>query len=1244
VRRSPDLLKLTVVTAALIVCGSAWQRETRAQDTVTGAFEGKISDSQNGTALKGALVEITNQQTGVVFSLRTDYRGEFFQGLLTPGIYRIRVSFAGYQTREVIQRLKITYTGEVVPVPVALDPAPAGAPPTTTPAPPLADTDIRASIVMIDARRSGSFTEEEVTTLPLGGTTIVRTFDELALLLPGVAPPPQTLGSVAGPGVGPGVGSAGQFSVNGMRSRGNNFTVDGSDNNDEDIGVRRQGFVALIPQPIDSVQEYQVITLLAPAQFGRNIGGQVNAVSKSGGSRTHGTVYGTFNSSQLNARSFFDTTLGNTTTTLQANNQDVLIQTRNAAGAVTSQQAITVRNESGGEDSFTYWRAGFVLGGPVKKDRVFYFVSFEGSVTNATEEHSFAVPTIEERGAFRTGTTGIFSNPFTGQATATIPGTQTGSAMFSLYPFPNNPGGVYGANTLTQVLPASGRGIVWSGKLDDNFKIKGREQSVTGRYNFTNDWREIPATGDAIFSTLKPRVRTHNFSFFLNSKLSNPASDRPIFNQLRLSYGRTRLRFEEIRDTRILIPSNSFPGVPFLLNAPDLLNVTTPPAPGVPNTAQVIYVRQPITTEQEVGPLGQVIIAGFNPLGVDVYNFPQQRVNNTYQIADNLTLRVREHSYTFGLDFRRSELNSVLPRINRPLATFSGAPRLVFENGAFRLPISSDLNQFIRGVDLAAMGAASNAYLTMITEGDDAIGLRYYQMNVFGGDDWHIHPRLSLSWGLRYEYNTPVREVNHRIEDTFNDPALDLAPALRQFIGGRTSIYDPDRNNFAPRVGAAYLANRSGNHLTVLRGGFGVFFDQILGAVVSQSRNVYPTFLPLNFGGLNASTGEVPLNFFNPGRTIVTTSTGQFVTLSQPGTLNRLNPLLTLDRVFTIINGSFPDALGATLPTRELQMPRALHYDLVLEQQLGRNLVLSAAYVGTQGRHLLRFTTPNLGPSSTVVPTTFGVFQDQFPNPAIRGRVFPLVRPVDGLGSISQFETTARSSYNSLQISARGRLRKSLQYQAAYTWSSAMDDVSDVFDLAGAPALPQNSFTLSGEWGPANFDTRNRLTYAFIYDLPGLSRQSALVRALFGRLQISGTGRMGTGQPFTVNSIFDVNLDGNLTDRLNTTNGLVLTGSRQQPLVLTVDPATLLAPVGTDGAITRNTFRAGGLVELDLAASKLVHLKGAQTLLFRCEIFNLTNRANFGVPVRYLEAPAFGRATRTITPGRRVQVSLKYEF
>lgn len=263
----------------------------RSQDTVTGAFLGTVTNSLTGEPITGAAVEIINEQTGLSIPKTTDSEGRFYQGLLAPGIYRIRVSALGFQTREVLQRLFITRTGEVVPVPVQLDPASA-ATATTTPATPLTeeDSDVRARINTADGRRGDSFTEIEVVTLPLGATTFVRTFDELALLLPGVAPPPQTIGNVAGPGVGAGVGSAGQFSANGLRSRGNNFTVDGSDNNDEDIGVRRQGFVALIPQPIESIQEYQVITLMAPAQFGRNIGAQVNAVSKSGGIKSHGAV------------------------------------------------------------------------------------------------------------------------------------------------------------------------------------------------------------------------------------------------------------------------------------------------------------------------------------------------------------------------------------------------------------------------------------------------------------------------------------------------------------------------------------------------------------------------------------------------------------------------------------------------------------------------------------------------------------------------------------------------------------------------------------------------------------------------------------------------------------------------------------------------------------------------------------------------------------------------------------------
>src|SRR5262249_8510008 len=150
---------------------------------------------------------------------------------------------------------------------------------------------------------------------------------------------------------------------------------------------------------------------------------------------------------------------------------------------------------------------------------------------------------------------------------------------------------------------------------------------------------------------------------------------------------------------------------------------------------------------------------------------------------------------------------------------------------------------------------------------------------------------------------------------------------------------------------------------------------------------------------------------------------------------------------------------------------------------------------------------------------------------------------------------------------------------------------------------------------------------------------------LFDKLRLASVGQYQTGQPFTVNSIFDVNLDGNLTDRLNTTNGLILTGDRRQPLRLVANnPLTLLAPFGQDGGVSRNTFRAGNLLELDLAVSKYLTVTGQQELVLRADIFNFINRANFGIPVRFLEAPAFGQAVNTTTPARRVQFSLKYLF
>ena len=1236
----PLLLVLLILSAS---------HQANAQDTVTGAFEGTISDSQTGAALKGALVEIINQQTNVTISLRTDYRGRFYQGLLLPGIYRLRVSNPGYEPREVIQRLKITYTGEVVPVPVALDPVSAAPPPTASPTPPpaAADTDIRASIIVIDARRSGSFTEEEVSGLPLGSSTFARTFDELALLLPGVAPPPQKLGSTAGPGVGPGVGSAGQFAVNGLRSRGNNFTVDGSDNNDEDIGVRRQGFVALIPQPIESVQEYQVITVLAPAQFGRNIGGQVNAVSKSGGNETHATLFTTFNSSQLNSRNFFDTTFGHATTALRAGGKAVLQNGR----------PLTVTNQSGGEDSFTLTQGGLVIGGPLapnepgKPRSMFYFISAEGQVTNATKESSFAVPTVEERGIFGSGATGLSKDPFSGAAIVAFPTTVSGDAIFSLYPFPNSPNGIFGSNTLTQSLPASSQSKNISGKVDGNFQIGRRAQSITSRYNFTDDWRDISVVGGAIFSTIRPRIRTQNLSNFLNSEINGPR-DSKMFNQVRASFGRTRLVFDENRDRSFLRPSRLASSLRsnegrFLLNAPLFVNDT------IPSSTSVLYNSFfSFGTEDILGPLGQVELAGFSPVGVDVFNFPQARVNNTYQLADNLTFRTGNHGFTFGIDVRRTDLHSDLPRNARPLLTFNGAPATQRSSAGV-----VQLSGFVRPIDLAAASAPSGLVQSVQSSPESRIDLRYYQYNFFGQDDWRVRPSLSVSFGLRYEYNTPVEETQRRIENTFNDPSLRLVPGLGKFLAGRQKIYDPDRKGIGPRVGLAYSTHPFGSgRVSVFRAGYGIFYDQALGAMVSQSRNVFPNFLTLNLAGGLPSTGGVGFNISDPTLPFFpcTDPNGtRFLPLVQPGTLNTLNPAVPLS-CLVAVNTSFPGGFGFTLPERKLRMPSAQHYSIAWEQELNRNTVISFAYVGTLGRHLLRLTTPNLGANAFLIPTIINVvsFQPNVVGLALGpGQTLTASgtatggRPVNLAGAVTIYESSANSRYDSLQVQLRGRYRRAMQYQFSYTLAKATDDVSDIFDLAGAPALPQDSFTFAGERGPANFDVRHRFTYSFITSLPALKNRSTVTRVLLGNFRIAGSGTFRTGQPFTVNSIFDVNLDGNLTDRLDNLNGLVLTGDRRQPLRLSVaDPTSLLAPIGQSGRIGRNTFRAGNVIELDLSVSKSLLVPGARSLVLRADIFNFINRANFGVPVRWLGAVAFGQATDTITPGRRIQFEVKYAF
>jgi Carboxypeptidase regulatory-like domain/Bacterial Ig domain len=1088
-----------------------------------------------------------------------------------------------------------------------------------------------------NATRGGNFNRRQLTYLPLSG---FRSFDDLALLLPGVAPAPQAIGETAGPGIAPGVGTSGQYSVNGLRGSLNNFTVDGSDNNDHDVGGRRQGFTSLVPHSIESMQEFQITTLLPEPQFGRNMGAQANAVSRSGGVNYHGTLYGFFTDSHLKARDFFDQTGGPPSFAIR--------RASDGAPVLLDGQPLQRANPVGGEDPFTRLQSGFVFGGPIIKPKTLFSLSFEHKDLNASKESHFAVPTVEERGLFGTGATGINTlgtgKPGKKQLFPAHPTSKTGDAFFSLFPFPNNPTGPYGDNTFTEVLPADADGTIFSIRLtQQNFRAFKSDNTLTGKYHFTDDDTTLPVTGGALFSTLRALVRTQNVSSVLDSIISSRAA-----NQARFSYGRINLKFKEVRDP-LLLSSDMLPDVPFLLNARNVSNIT------LPGTGpQFITGSGPAAhTEAITRPLGQVKVSGFSPLGADAFSFPQGGTDSTFQFADTLFLEFGErHGLTAGFDIRRNHLNSFLDRNFRPLAVFNGTPNISKHIGV------ENARPLFQGTDLVAAGAPTAFLQTLKLVSDSTIELRNWENDYFIADQIRLR-NLTLTVGLRYELNTVPTDANRRIESNFVSPEIDQliriekaramgakAPAtsgFEQFFAGRSKIFSADHNNFAPHFAFAWDPFSKGR--MAIRGGYGVYYDQIVDSVASQSRTQLPSFISLNLAGLTILGPDLEFLAFNPHM------------YATPGTLNdfdkarlgKLVPFLDksgfLDTPIWQCPVDQTNPIDPAVPARDLVTPYSQHWGLTIEGELGRDYLFSIAYVGTRGTHLLRQTTPNLGKGVVPIVTSItsgdasgGLMVQGFAaEPGLMSGGM-CGRPFHFVGALTLIESGASSTYHGLQFHLTKRFSNRVELSAAYTWSHAIDDVSDLFDLAGAPALPQNSFNLRAERGDASFDVRHRLVFSFIWDLPRFSSST-----LLAGWQIASIGTFQTGQPFTMLACCDINLDGNLTDRLNVSEGIRKVDKGAVRLELPPDPLSLQASLTKDGAVGRNTFRAPGIATIDLAINKDFKLGERQRLEMRVECFNIFNRTHFGIPVHQV-GPGVGRSVDTRLPARTIQFALKYSF
>ncbi|MBI4852923.1 MAG: carboxypeptidase regulatory-like domain-containing protein [Acidobacteria bacterium] len=1152
----------------LLICGFSIAKG----QTITGSLEGTVIDEQSNT-LSGVLIKLYNLTTGFDYAKLTDSDGLYKIDLLLAGEYRITASKEGYQTTEISRYLiEVNRPKVIKPPPIKLNSlasltiqinstATNNIP--LTPISLVADDPLQVNIV--DATLRGNFAENLISILPLPG---IRSFDSLALLLPGVFPSPATKGS-NGPAIGTGVGGTGQFSVNGARARSNNFTIDGSDNNDQDIGVRRQGFTPTTSQSVESIKEFQISTLLADAESGRNSGGQINIVSKTGSNFIQGQLHNYFTDSKFNARDFFD--LQN-----QANPK---------------------------KNPFTRNQFGGILAFPIKKNELQFFGSFELQHIEKMEEVHFVVPSFSEREkAFR-----FAKNS-----------SKLGRDVLdpSFYPLPNNPGGPYQDNTFTRLISANGDGRIFSLRLDGKNNFLSKPSTFNTRYNFTDDETLIPTVDNALNSSIKAFTRTQNLVLALNLSLT-----KSISNQTRFSYGRTSLNFAEVLGSPLVFQSR--------------IRQKDRTGDGLPDGS--------------TGPIGRILLAPFSPIGIDPSIFPQGRVNNTFQIADTTIIDLKRHTIKFGFDLRLVELNSFLERNYRTQISFTSG--FISRGLSGRTSLGT-------GVDFAALGLPSSIFQALAIEPNSSLALGFTEINLFLHDQFRLHPRVNLSLGLRYERNSVPTDQRGRLErslslkdidslvfdptSVFSDRFFDAVNAQRGFLAGREKIYSADNNNFAPRLSLAW--DIRGNGRTSLRAGYGVFYDPILGVVVNQSRNAFPNFIPINFGSailfpdvLSANPAFLRLSTQNISRPIIV-----------PGSLNTLNFPSTefvgsIGRLISV-GGFFVGAgfgAGITLPEKNLRSPYTQQISFSLEQAFFNRFTLSIAYAATLGKKLIKVRTPNGGQFTTV-----GIRAISGVTPSVLAL---LKRPNPALDTVTSFASSANSNYHSLQIAINKRFSTKFFFQTAYTYSHTIDEMSDIFDTAASfnSAQDEREFNLGlkAERASANFDVRHRFSTAFQYQPFNTIGNNRLINIL-KEINFSGILTLQTGQPFTVNSSSDINFDGNLSDRLDNSENLIISnkGRTRISLPSNISLFSLLALAGNNGAVGRNTFRSQGIASLDLAISKKLKLTQSQTINLRVEAFNIFNRTHFGVPVRILESPGFGSSVNSSLSSRTIQFALTYGF
>lgn len=992
------------------------------------------------------------------------------------------------------------------------------------------EVNARPPILESESSSIGTVVDQKlVNQLPLNG----RNFTQLATLSPGVTGVGQSATGTIQSGTRPDDRRPpAEIFSNGNREGDNNFLFDGVDDNE------RLTLSIVVRPNVEDVREFKIQTNLYSADVGRNSGAVIDVVSKSGTNQLHGSAFEYIRNSYVDARSYF-----------------------NRVG--TPFPAFRL-NQYGGSFGAPFTIPHLYSG----RDRTFLFFDYEGT-RNTTQNFLLGtVPTLRMRnGDF--GETATIYDPAT---TVANPASTTGYSrtafannfipvnrrdliavkMINAYPLPTSSGRVN--NYSTNVLSVNNAD---SGDVRVDEQITQKDLAFA-RYSIQNSTSLVPSTYPrTTISGITTPVDLSDEASFAGTD-SSPTqhvvigytriATAHLANDFRVGFNRYRIDY---------LPAGYTPGGA-------LGNQL-----GVPNSN--------VTPREQNLP----IFSPANYLGIgQTRSLPILRRENTFQELDNVTWTRGRHTFKFGGDFRRRQLTIYQTNMGNGRFNFSAA-------------LTDSRNPAGGGGDSAAsflLGAP-----TLI--GHDYTfpfpGMRVNEIGLYFADDWRATDRLTLNYGLRWDYFSPPSEAHNQFAN-FNLATGKLDVSGRNGVGNTVGV-QPYRKNFGPRLGFAYQAQKT----LVIRGGFGLFYN----ASGSESINMR-LFRNIPFG----------LTISNSPGDIFTTQT---ISQGFPAA-----PVLNLN------NADTPSGVQYAVD-HNFRPGYAEQFNLGIEQEVTPlEMVFKLAGVGNLGRALyLPYNANQAVPGATALATRR-----------------PLYGINPNLSDVNLATSTGLADYYALQATIDKRLRQGVNLLAGYTWSHAIDDVPLEFGGGASGATPQDPRNIRAERSNSIIDQRQRFTLSYLWILPFGKGQKYLnsgpASYLLGGWQTNGILFTQTGLYFSPVLATSTTNTGT-SSRPNQVGPITYPHTLQQWF----NPAVYASPAAyTYGTAGRNSLLGPGRTNFDVSLLKTVPVHERLAFQLRFEAFNVFNHPQFGYPNPNIGNAAVGTITSVVGTPRNLQLSGRFEF